>query len=299
MSPGARDLLRIGLALAAAFAMGFVVLRWSGLLTLDDIRRWLAQAHAVEPLYVAGVVVALLFADLFVAMPTLTLAILAGYFLGAPLGAAAASVGMLSAGTCGYALGRRHGTAILSRIYRDQARMDAIRAVFAERGLDGKYLITLVLPEPQLPKLSGFLVPADQGLTIKASTFFTTKWGHLRRPDGLALVRASVGRYGEEASLQVTDAELAALAHREISQVVGAPLPAPVATHVQRWGGALPQYTPGHLERVAAVRAVLRPAYPTLAVVGAAYDGVGIPVCVRSGETGAEEIIKALEESGS
>ncbi|MGA3525340.1 protoporphyrinogen oxidase [Melissospora conviva] len=160
-------------------------------------------------------------------------------------------------------------------------------------------LITLVLPEPQLPKLSGFLVPADQGLTIKASTFFTTKWGHLRRPDGLALVRASVGRYGEEASLQVSDAELAALAHREISQVVGAPLPTPVATHVQRWGGALPQYTPGHLERVAAVRAALRPAYPTLAVVGAAYDGVGIPVCVRSGETGAEEIIKALEESGS
>src|SRR5207237_8551841 len=65
-------------------------------------------------------------------------------------------------------------------------------------GLDyaGVALITMALPGPQLPELSGFLVPATEGLLVKASTFFTTKWGHLRRADGLALVRASVGRYG-------------------------------------------------------------------------------------------------------
>ncbi|WP_431876345.1 protoporphyrinogen oxidase [Micromonospora marina] len=160
-------------------------------------------------------------------------------------------------------------------------------------------LITLALPGPALPELSGFLVPAVEGLTIKASTFFTTKWGHLRRPDGLALVRASVGRYGDEASLQLTDGDLADTVHRELSAVLGAPLPVPVARHVQRWGGALPQYTPGHTARVAAVRAALRAACPTLTVAGAGYDGVGIPVCVRSGETAAEEIITALEGSAA
>ncbi|MFY1660407.1 protoporphyrinogen oxidase [Micromonospora sp. WMMD1274] len=160
-------------------------------------------------------------------------------------------------------------------------------------------LITLALPGPALPELSGFLVPAGEGLTIKASTFFTTKWGHLRRPDGLALMRASVGRYGDETSLQLTDDDLADTVHRELSAVLGAPLPAPVARHVQRWGGALPQYTPGHTARVAAVRTALRAAHPTLAVAGAGYDGVGIPVCVRSGETAAEEIITALEGSAA
>ncbi len=159
-------------------------------------------------------------------------------------------------------------------------------------------LITLALPEPPLPELSGFLVPGTEGLLIKASTFFTTKWGHLRRPDGLALVRASVGRYGEESQLQRPDEDLAAVVHRELSAVLDVPLPAPVAGHVQRWGGALPQYTPGHLDRVAAARVVLRAAHPTLTVAGAGYDGVGIPVCVRSGETAAEEIITALEGSG-
>ncbi|MER5703242.1 protoporphyrinogen oxidase [Micromonospora sp. NPDC002296] len=160
-------------------------------------------------------------------------------------------------------------------------------------------LITLALPEPALPALSGFLVPATEGLLIKASTFFTTKWGHLARPDGLALVRASVGRYGEESSLQVTDADLVDTVHRELSTVLSAPLPAPVASHVQRWGGALPQYTPGHLDRVAAARAALRGTHPTLALAGAGYDGVGIPVCVRSGATAAEEIITALGGSAA
>ncbi|MET8834255.1 protoporphyrinogen oxidase [Micromonospora sp. NPDC004540] len=160
-------------------------------------------------------------------------------------------------------------------------------------------LVTLALPEPELPELSGFLVPATEGLLIKASTFFTTKWGHLRRPDGLALVRASVGRYGDATSLQLTDDDLVATVHRELSKVLGAPLPTPVARHVQRWGGALPQYTPGHLGRVAAARAALRAAHPTLALAGAGYDGVGIPVCVRSGETAAEEIITALGGSAA
>jgi oxygen-dependent protoporphyrinogen oxidase len=63
---------------------------------------------------------------------------------------------------------------------------------------------------------------------------------------------------------------------------------------LQRWGGGLPQYTPGHLDRVALVRAAL-PA--GLAVAGASLDGVGIPACVASGERAAEDVHKALEEA--
>ncbi|WP_346535731.1 protoporphyrinogen oxidase [Micromonospora sp. DPT] len=160
-------------------------------------------------------------------------------------------------------------------------------------------LVTLALPDPELPALSGFLVPATEGLLIKASTFFTTKWGHLARPDGIALVRASVGRYGDETSLHLADPDLVATVHRELSGVLGVALPAPLASHVQRWGGALPQYAPGHGDRVAAARTALRAAHPTLVLAGAGLDGVGIPVCVRSGETAAEEIIEALGGSGS
>ncbi|WP_326560176.1 protoporphyrinogen oxidase [Micromonospora sp. NBC_01796] len=156
-------------------------------------------------------------------------------------------------------------------------------------------LVTLVVPAATLPDLSGILVPATEGTLIKAATFFSTKWAHQRRTDGLALLRTSVGRYGEEHLLQRDDAELIATVHRELGQLLpGAVLPEPVASHVQRWGGALPQYQPGHLDRVAAARSTLRASHPTLALAGAGYDGVGVPICVRSGETAAEEIVKAL-----
>lgn len=155
-------------------------------------------------------------------------------------------------------------------------------------------LVTLALPAPALPDLSGLLVPAGEGTLVKAATFFSTKWGHPARPDQVVLVRASVGRHGEEQALHLLDDDLADRVRRELAGLLGAPLPAPVATHVQRWGGGLPQYAPGHLSRLAGARAALRAAYPTLTLAGAGYDGVGIPACVRSGETAAEEIIEAL-----
>lgn len=155
-------------------------------------------------------------------------------------------------------------------------------------------LVTLLLPEPALPDLSGLLVPATEGTAVKAATFFTTKWGHLRRTDGMALVRASLGRYGEEWLLQREDDDLVKTAHTELSRLIGRSLPEPSGAHVQRWGGALPQYRPGHAGRVAAARAVLADAHPTLALAGAGYDGVGVPMCIRSGQTAADHLVKAM-----
>jgi protoporphyrinogen/coproporphyrinogen III oxidase len=166
-------------------------------------------------------------------------------------------------------------------------------------------LVALALPAMELPDLPGFLVPAGEGFDVKAATFFTSKWAHLRRPDGTVLVRASLGRYGDEQVLQRDDSSLTALVLSELSTLLGRRLPDPVDSLVQRWGGALPQYAPGHLDRVIHARSALRAAAgagggaPPVALAGAAYDGVGIPACVRSGETAADEIITALRENGS
>jgi oxygen-dependent protoporphyrinogen oxidase len=151
-------------------------------------------------------------------------------------------------------------------------------------------LVTLALPETDLPELSGLLVPATEGFAVKAATFFDRKWAHLRRP-GVTLVRTSLGRYGDERVLQRDDAGLASLAHAELGRLLGRPLPEPVDARVQRWGGALPQYAPGHLDRVLTARSSL-PA--TVALAGAAYDGVGIPACVRSGWSAADRVVQGL-----
>jgi len=157
-------------------------------------------------------------------------------------------------------------------------------------------LVALALPPgTPLPDLSGFLVPPAEGTLVKAATFVTHKWSHLGRDGGPVIIRASLGRAGEEERLQADDAALAAIAHAEVGALLGAALPAPIASWVQRWGGGLPQYAPGHLDRVALARAALG-AQPGLALAGAAYDGVGIPACVASGESAADDVLKYLED---
>ncbi|WP_432987178.1 protoporphyrinogen oxidase [Dactylosporangium sp. CA-233914] len=156
-------------------------------------------------------------------------------------------------------------------------------------------LVALALPETKLPDLSGFLVPATEGLAVKAVTFFDHKWAHLRRP-GVTILRASVGRHGDERQLQRTDDGLVEVVRAEVARLVGLDaLPEELGRAVFRWGGALPQYTPGHRDRVAALRAGLA-ARPPIAVAGAAYDGVGIPACVTSGQAAAEAVLRQLGE---
>jgi oxygen-dependent protoporphyrinogen oxidase len=148
-------------------------------------------------------------------------------------------------------------------------------------------LVTLALPETALPAGSGLLVPATEGLTVKAVTFLSQKWGTTGH-----VVRASVGRYGEEAVLQRSDEELVAAVTADLARILGAPVH-PVDARVTRWGGALPQYAPGHLGRVRRARAALGE-HRTLALAGAAYDGVGIPACVRSGTAAGTRVGQAL-----
>ena len=139
---------------------------------------------------------------------------------------------------------------------------------------------------------SGFLVPPVEQRRIKAATFSFAKWDWVRRAgrvadpaDPVLVLRASVGRAGEERSLQVDDDELVAATLADLTAAIGLAA-TPVDTHVQRWGGGLPQYAVGHLDLVARVRAAVA-RVPGLAVCGAAYDGVGIPAVVGSAHAAA------------
>ena len=155
---------------------------------------------------------------------------------------------------------------------------------------------------------SGFLVPAAEGKLIKAVTFSSVKWGWY--PGDLVLVRCSVGRYRDVADLQRSDDELIAGALRDLAAAVGV-RGTPVDALVTRWGGALPQYGVGHLDRVARIKAAVAMAGSAaggaatggfaagrFAVCGAAYDGVGIPACIGGGRAAATQVLAGLFGEG-
>ena len=184
-----------------------------------------------------------------------------------------------------------------SRLLRGAAPSAAERLATVETA--SMVVVTLALPTAGLGELtgSGLLVPPVEGTTIKAATFSANKWDWVREagagagPDGqdVTFLRASIGRHREEPTLQRPDAELVAASTHDLSTALGRDLPAPVGTHVQRWGGGLPQYAVGHLDLVADVRSAVEQV-PGLAVCGATYDGVGIPACIAAARRAAAQV---------
>lgn len=152
-------------------------------------------------------------------------------------------------------------------------------------------LVTWAFARTSLPAASGVLVPAGEGRFVKAVTWSSQKWEHL--DGGVTVLRASVGRAGDVADLQRSDDELAALALEDV-RALGGPAGEPLQWRVTRWGGGLPQYAPGHLSLVARLRSGLPSG---LAVCGAVYDGVGVPACIASGYSAADQISRVLAQS--
>jgi oxygen-dependent protoporphyrinogen oxidase len=187
------------------------------------------------------------------------------------------------------------------RLLANVPGVSAAVTAFGEISYASMAIVTLAYPRSAFPRpglaalgWSGYLVPAVDGRAVKAVTFSTVKWPHLASAtapgaEPMEIVRCSVGRIGEEALLQRDDDELAALAAAELAEATGV-RGTPAASRVTRWGGALPQYTVGHLDRVTTIRATMA-AQPGLAVCGAAYDGVGIPACVATARAAVSQVM--------
>jgi protoporphyrinogen/coproporphyrinogen III oxidase len=188
---------------------------------------------------------------------------------------------------------------------RPAARLLAAEAPAAARELDAiEYasmaIVTLAYHTSAFTRPlrgSGYLVPAvevgDTG--VKAVTFSSNKWPHVTRDAlGTIIVRCSIGRYGEEHTLQRSDDDLKAAAITELARTCGVG-ELPIDSRVTRWGGGLPQYTVGHADRVARIRSAIAPV-PGLAVCGAAYDGLGIPACVATASAAATRVLDGLAD---
>jgi oxygen-dependent protoporphyrinogen oxidase len=165
----------------------------------------------------------------------------------------------------------------------------AAAAELADIEMASVVLVTLVWRrvDVQVPSGSGYLVPPSARRAVKGVTIASAKWAHLDDGEHVA-VRCSFGRYGDNTDVQRDDDELVQSAVLELALTGRVDAP-PIATRVSRWGGGLPQYAVGHVERVRRVREAVA-AVPGLAVCGAAYEGVGIPACIRTGQAAADHV---------
>jgi oxygen-dependent protoporphyrinogen oxidase len=135
---------------------------------------------------------------------------------------------------------------------------------------------------------SGVLVPRVDGFVLTACTWLSTKWAHYAQP-GRILIRLTSGRHGDERALALGDEALVATLTRELDALT--PIrQAPSAVRVHRWPRSMPQYLPGHLDRVGRIEAALASDAPGVVVAGAAYRGLGIPACIESARRAAAAV---------
>ncbi len=160
-------------------------------------------------------------------------------------------------------------------------------------------VVTLSMPSGAIGaplRGTGFLVPRTSTVDGRpalttACTYLGRKWPHLNRP-GDELVRASVGRFGDDRHRGLDDDELAAAVFGELARILdvhGGPLD----RLVTRWDRGLPQYGLGHLDAVDEIDQAVA-GLPGLAVAGAAYRGVGIPACIGSGRAAARRVLASF-----
>jgi protoporphyrinogen/coproporphyrinogen III oxidase len=155
--------------------------------------------------------------------------------------------------------------------------------------------VTLAYRRSEVPhRLDGVgcVVPKVERRAILAASFSSVKFPG-RAPADRVLLRVFLGGMLAPEALDVDDAGLVAAARREVDALLGTAA-APQLARVHRHDAAMPQYVVGHLARVAEIEARLA-AYPGVALAGAAYRGVGIPDCIRSGEGAADVVLAHVQ----
>ncbi|TAG12546.1 MAG: DedA family protein [Rhodobacterales bacterium] len=187
-----RDLIRIALVMALAFASTFLIAEATGILPEGDLLAWLEALREVDPRMLALAVIGMLVLDLFIAVPTMTTILLAGWLLGPWVGGLVSSVGLLLMGSTAYALGRGLGRRVLARLFQYDARLAGIEAAFARNDI-----LTLAVCQalPILPELSASIAGiaslhplrflAGYALGVVPFAFIVASGGAASTPDDL------------------------------------------------------------------------------------------------------------------
>ena len=130
----------------------------------------------------------------------------------------------------------------------------------------------------------GAIAPSSEKRNCLAISLTSEKYPG-RSPSDTVVMRAFMGGAVRPELMELGDDRLLELAFREVAELFGV-RSRPTYERLIRWERAMPQYHVGHVERVKRIRE-LSAKLPGFGLVGNAYDGVGIPQCIRGARLAA------------
>jgi len=137
-----------------------------------------------------------------------------------------------------------------------------------------------------------FYFARNSDISITTCTWSNHKWDNVA-PEGYDLLRTYIGRVGDEAIVELSDADIEKTVLRDLEKSLGI-TQKPAFTVVSRWKQSMPQYTVGHENRLEKMREILKKEFPNVKLAGSSYEGISVPDCVLQGRQAAEEIMDKL-----
>lgn len=133
----------------------------------------------------------------------------------------------------------------------------------------------------------GFLAPRSSGLRILGTVWNSSLFAG-RAPANHVLLTSFLGGVTDPQAASLSESELAAIVHRELTPILGISQPQPAFANVKIWPRAIPQFTTGHFQRISDL-ALLQSRYPDLLLVGNYLHGPSLGVCVEQALTVAPQ----------
>ncbi len=140
-----KSLIKLYLIIIGVFALIFLLVNLTGLLSVADVRAYLEQIQQASKIRIFIIVAVLLASDVFLSVPTILIVTYAGNILGFSWGLLASSTGMLASGTIAYILCRFSGNRMLSVLIKDKKQIDEVNSIFHRMGF-GMLVIARALP---------------------------------------------------------------------------------------------------------------------------------------------------------
>jgi oxygen-dependent protoporphyrinogen oxidase len=137
----------------------------------------------------------------------------------------------------------------------------------------------------------GIVIPKVENRDTLAISLSSEKYAE-RCPADTVLARVFMGGAVRPELMDQSDETLLAIAIKESQSLLGVTSP-PMWQRLIRWNCAMPQYLIGHCDAVQDIRKNLE-STKNLSIIGNAFDGVGIPQCIRLARTTAEKIANSF-----
>lgn len=142
---------------------------------------------------------------------------------------------------------------------------------------------------------TGFVISRNSDFTITACTWTNKKWPHTA-PVGKTLLRAYVGKSGDESIVEQSDSEIVRIVLDDLKRIMKI-TGEPELVSVTRWNESMPQYNVGHKQKMKEIRRTFLSSYPGIFLAGASFDGIGIPDCIDQGKQAVIEMIEYVTKA--